>query len=518
MRRQHFLATVTTCAIVMFAAFADGETTTETDALAVQIVLKKAINGDVDAQRELGNWYLNGLGVPKNYEEAMKWYRKAAAQGDVVAQDWLKQPEPVISPNGNNLNNHPSNLPPAKPNNATTDIKALWESASNGDAKAQCKLGFCYYHGRGVSKNYKEAVDWFRKAAAQGDAVGQDWLGYCYDHAIGVPKDREEAITWYLKSAAQGYANAQNNLGDLYYYCGEGAGRDTAKAVMWYRMAAEKGFADAQINLAGCYLCGEGVHRDRESAVNWYQKAAAQGSTCAQDCLRTMKTDVSSEQERNGSKTLPANQSQAKSAVDYNAIDAKLAAMNSHPTTQADPTDALYEKYKNVTPTAKPTSIIDSTWQAAQRSPSLADTPLSDEDFNKTLPPLENAQQPALSFLNKPVSQEVFSWLLAVLAGSVMVLFIWKGLRRMEKWSAARKRKLVLCVALTFIVLAGLFPPWFQYYPKTGYSENKGMHFLLIPPENGSLNTRILFVEWLLIAIPATGLWFTFKDKDEGAK
>jgi uncharacterized protein len=35
-----------------------------------------------DAQRDLGVMYYNGLGVPQDYTEALKWYRKAAEQGN----------------------------------------------------------------------------------------------------------------------------------------------------------------------------------------------------------------------------------------------------------------------------------------------------------------------------------------------------------------------------------------------------------------------------------------------------
>ena len=38
------------------------------------------------AQYNLGVMYANGDGVPQNYSEAMKWYRRAADQGDPDAQ------------------------------------------------------------------------------------------------------------------------------------------------------------------------------------------------------------------------------------------------------------------------------------------------------------------------------------------------------------------------------------------------------------------------------------------------
>ena len=44
---------------------------------------------------------------------------------------------------------------------------------TGGDADAQHKLGLMYESGRGVAKDYAEAVHWFRKAAAQGGKEGK---------------------------------------------------------------------------------------------------------------------------------------------------------------------------------------------------------------------------------------------------------------------------------------------------------------------------------------------------------
>ena len=52
----------------------------------IAFVRKKADNGDVRAQFELGWYYHNGRGVPEDMETAASWYRKAADQGDARAQ------------------------------------------------------------------------------------------------------------------------------------------------------------------------------------------------------------------------------------------------------------------------------------------------------------------------------------------------------------------------------------------------------------------------------------------------
>ena len=47
---------------------------------------KLAENGQVEAQRFLGQMYDKGLGVPQNYKEAVSWYKRAAEQKDPAAQ------------------------------------------------------------------------------------------------------------------------------------------------------------------------------------------------------------------------------------------------------------------------------------------------------------------------------------------------------------------------------------------------------------------------------------------------
>ena len=42
--------------------------------------------GDTNAQFNLGVMYEDGRGVTQDYQEAVKWYRKAAEQGDAEAQ------------------------------------------------------------------------------------------------------------------------------------------------------------------------------------------------------------------------------------------------------------------------------------------------------------------------------------------------------------------------------------------------------------------------------------------------
>ena len=55
--------------------------------------LKAAEQGDPDAQNYLGWMYSHGSGVRSNKVEAIKWYRKAAEQGDSEAKQALEELE-----------------------------------------------------------------------------------------------------------------------------------------------------------------------------------------------------------------------------------------------------------------------------------------------------------------------------------------------------------------------------------------------------------------------------------------
>ena len=70
-------------------------------------------------------------------------------------------------------------------------------------------MGDCYYYGKGVDEDKKEAVIWYELAASQGDAVGQYSLGYCYDNGDGVERDKREAVRWYRLSDNQGNIKAK---------------------------------------------------------------------------------------------------------------------------------------------------------------------------------------------------------------------------------------------------------------------------------------------------------------------
>ena len=150
----------------------------------------KAEKGETDAQYELGICYwLGDKGITQNYQEAVKWLRKAAEKGYDAAQYNLG----LMYEDGNGVEK-----------DYVEAAKWFLKAAEQGAFPAQDSLGRCYYKGRGVPQDYIKAVKWFRKAAEQGFFPAQCDLGICYHNGYGVPQDYVEAYKWFNLAAAQG--------------------------------------------------------------------------------------------------------------------------------------------------------------------------------------------------------------------------------------------------------------------------------------------------------------------------
>ena len=160
-------------------------------------------------------------------------------------------------------------------------VECFRKAAAKGDMVAQNNLGACYENGQGVAQNYAEAVKWYRKAAEQGHAIAQNNLGLCYENGQGVAKNQLQAMKWYTQAAEQGYAVAQCNLGVCYYQS-----EFYTEAAKWIRKAAEQGEARGEYLLGILYAEGKGVPANENAAIQWLTKAAKKGFKAAQDTLK----------------------------------------------------------------------------------------------------------------------------------------------------------------------------------------------------------------------------------------
>jgi hypothetical protein len=154
--------------------------------------------------------------------------------------------------------------------------RALLPLADGGDAQSQRCLGVMYYEGRGVPRNYAQAVEWFRSAAAQEDVQAQHSLGFLFESGRGVAQSWRDAEKWYRRAADQGYAPSVFALGVMFEF-GRGVQQDEAEAINWYRKASDEGFAAAHVRLGVLYELGRGGTSLQSEAASLYRRAAEQG-------------------------------------------------------------------------------------------------------------------------------------------------------------------------------------------------------------------------------------------------
>ncbi len=122
--------------------------------------------------------------------------------------------------------------------------------------------------------NYQKALEILKPLAEKGDTRAQHTLGNMYFYGKGVSRDGKEAIKWFRKTADQGNADVQIFLG-MRYYLGEGIPQDYIEAAKWFRIAAEQGFATAQFHLGLMYTNGQGVLQDNVQAHKWFNLSAS---------------------------------------------------------------------------------------------------------------------------------------------------------------------------------------------------------------------------------------------------
>jgi TPR repeat protein len=128
------------------------------------MVRSAAESGDLDAQRKLANYFIEGFGVAQDINAAIEWYKKAADAGDAIAMT---------------------------------------------------QLGVLYDKGRGVPVDYTEAIRWYKPAAEKEEAQAQYNYGVLMYHGIGVERDLEQGREWIRRAANNGSQTAIRALQTL---------------------------------------------------------------------------------------------------------------------------------------------------------------------------------------------------------------------------------------------------------------------------------------------------------------
>ena len=177
-------------------------------------------------------------------------------------------------------------------NEAGIALKLYEEIINIGDYKAIFELGYKYYLGEKVEKNYELAMLYFRISAKYNYYKAQHYIGFMYDEGKGIPCSYKSAIYWYKLAASNGSVSAINNLGVMYQN-GNGVSRDRTKAFELYRKAYDASDNKSSegcimYNIGLCYKYGRGTKKDLEQAKYWLSRSVKAGYKDAELSLKNI--------------------------------------------------------------------------------------------------------------------------------------------------------------------------------------------------------------------------------------
>jgi hypothetical protein len=162
------------------------EATTQVTIEKIRIIAEQG--NDVAAQM-MAVIYYKGLGVARDYDSAIIWYKKAAEEKNIIAMRNLGD----VYENGEGV-----------PQDHLKAREWYEKAAAAGDAKAMSAIGILYEKGRGVPQDYDKAREWYERAFRAGDAGAAAEMGFNYSNGNGVPQDYAKAREWYEKAAIGG--------------------------------------------------------------------------------------------------------------------------------------------------------------------------------------------------------------------------------------------------------------------------------------------------------------------------
>lgn len=216
-------------------------------------------DGDPEYQFKYGVIFATGKGLdghgsfPKDFDKAVYWLKKSAAQGNVNAVCMLGR---VYMDHGD----------------AATAVTYYREAAEKGNEAACENLAMAYGMGTGVAEDKVEAHKWFLKAAELGSAFAQYIVGMNLFDGTGVAENPAEAMQWFEKAADQGEPNAQFMMGQFF----ELGHHDVDTALQWYRKAAEQGHEEAGRKFRNCNRASDRRHHG-QSIVDAVKKITDRG-------------------------------------------------------------------------------------------------------------------------------------------------------------------------------------------------------------------------------------------------
>ncbi|MCP3059575.1 sel1 repeat family protein [Myxococcus sp. K38C18041901] len=227
--------------------------------------------GRIEAMTNVGLHLMYGDGVQRDAGQALRWLKKAVAQGDSVAAFNLG----LFYEQGTQIRKN-------------RRLAENWyrRAVAIGLSEAQSNLANLLFASP-IPSQWAEAVILYRASARRGSAAAIYSLATAYEQGKGVKQSLERAIRLYEKAANLEDVNAQCTLGWLLLNGARGS-PDYLGAIRWYQRAAKQGSTSAFFSLGQIYSEGLGVPKSKTRAVQHFRSAASAGHSKAAERLRQL--------------------------------------------------------------------------------------------------------------------------------------------------------------------------------------------------------------------------------------
>lgn len=259
--------------------------------------LKAAEIGFVEVMGEIAGMYLEGVGVEKNFDEAVKWYEKAFGEGDSSVAVTLGRIY-----REKNIEKSIFYLSKAAEKNNIEAIKELaeiYESRSEFEKMFECcqrganlgsgdlmrEVADCYLFGRGVQQDDLKALEWYIKVVELYGWDNNDMRLVTKIYNKHFKFSDEKFLKYYVTTEKLGHFNAMFGIATELYKT------DKYRALKWYKMAANAGDYDAAVAVSDIIeelLYGAADIWWEYSAHKWYEKAVEFGNVNAAKNLAIM--------------------------------------------------------------------------------------------------------------------------------------------------------------------------------------------------------------------------------------
>ncbi|KAI8068944.1 hypothetical protein BDF21DRAFT_425802, partial [Thamnidium elegans] len=234
---------------------------------ALEYFVKSHEAGHLASKTYIGKMYYDGLGMTKDYNTALIWYKLAADVEEPASQYMI-----AIMYHEGKVGSNPD---------YQQALEWYQKSAKNGYISAMKCFALMHFEGQGTAKNHRIALYWFKEAFDKGDSDTVYLIALIYllgGH--GVDRDFDLAEIWCMKIVAKETPQSMLITGMLYGFRDDSK-QSWEKAFEWMTKAAKYNVGAPQMLLGNFYLDGLGCEKDYNLAIEWYKKAAENGERTA---------------------------------------------------------------------------------------------------------------------------------------------------------------------------------------------------------------------------------------------